>query len=255
MRKLSFTVLCVCECNNIIGPQNWNGITLERRSTTPPRLIVRETMIVVDDAIIWFHRKNHTAVGTCIVNIRIVVEGWSADWDMVVEGSEMGQSWRDHDNPNLNWWREAVWKEKKRQWIQKIQNKQGINLLSPKAWTITDVEGESKTLYTWMPESPSSSPYIVKNLLINFDNGCGNDDEEKKDRIFRQNLPSCWRLVWVCVCIILKIRAKRTRCDWESCLKVQIFRAAMSFNKRSLIQPVHCIQHWGHHWREKEREG
>ena len=70
----------------------------------------------------------------------------------------------------------------------KIQNRREINLLSPKARTMTDVEAGSKVLYTWMPES--SSPYIVKNLLIDFDNGCGSDDEEKKERIFRQNLPS-----------------------------------------------------------------
>lgn len=124
----------------------------------------------------------------------------------------------------------------------KIQNRREINLLSPKARTITDVEAGSKVLYTWMPES--SSPYIVKNLLIDFDNGCGNDDEEKKERIFRQNLPSGWGLVWVGICIIFEIRAK---------IRVQTFRAAMSFNKRSLIQPGHCIQHWGHHWRKRWR--
>ena len=122
---------CVCEFNNIIGPQNWNGITLERRSTTPTRLIVRETIIVVDDAIIWFHRKNRTAVGTCMVNIRIIVEGWSADWDMVVEGGEMGHLWRDHDNSNLNWWREAVWKEKKKKETVNSKNtKQAGNQLT-----------------------------------------------------------------------------------------------------------------------------
>jgi len=40
-----------------------------------------------------------------------------------------------------------------------------------------------------MPESPSSSLYIVKDRLIDFGGG-GNDDEEKKDQILRQNLPS-----------------------------------------------------------------
>jgi len=103
----------VCECNNIIGPRNWKGITLERRSTAPMRLIVRETIVVVDDAIIWFHRRNRAAVGMCVVNIRIVMEGRSVDWDTIVEGGELGHLRRDHDNSNLNWWRGAVWKEKR----------------------------------------------------------------------------------------------------------------------------------------------